>query len=55
MGLGLLDESNHEHSITSKVAKKNLVPMLAGVPALPLEPFVVLDGLEDALIPPSEV
>ncbi len=55
MGLGLLDSSNQEHVITSKVAKKELIPMLSGVPALPLEPFVVLDGLDDELIPPSEV
>ncbi len=55
MGLGQLDSSNQEHAVTSKIAKKELIPMLSGVPALPLEPFVVLDSLDDELIPPSEV
>ncbi len=55
MGLGLLDSSNQEHSGTGRIAKKDIIPMLSGVPALPLEPFVVLDGLDDELIPPPEV
>ncbi len=55
MGLDLLDSSNVPHSVTSSVAETDLIPMLAGVPALPLEPFVVLDGLDKELFPPSEV
>ncbi len=55
MGLDLVDSGNASHSITSSVAETDLIPMLAGVPALPLEPFVVLDGLDKEFFPPSEV
>ncbi len=55
MGLDLVDSSNKEHLVTSVVAERDLIPMLAGSPALPLEPFVVIDGLDDELLPTSEV
>ena len=55
MGLDLVDASNTEHSYTSRVSVRDLLPMLSGVPALPMEPFVVLDGLQTYLFPPFEV
>ena len=55
MGLDLVDSSIVTHAVTSSVAEEDLIPMLAGVPALPLEPFLVLDGLDKELFPPSEV
>ncbi len=55
MGLDLVDSSNKEHLVTSVVAERDLIPMLVGSPALPLEPFVVNDGLDDELLPASEV
>ena len=55
MGLDLVDASNTPHPITSLVAETDLVPMLAGIPALPLEPFVVLDGLDKDSFPPPGV
>ncbi len=55
MGLDLVDASNKEHTISSSVAENDLVHMLAGMPALPLEPFVVLEDLDVSLFPPSEV
>ncbi len=55
MGLDLVDAANKEHTISSSVAKSDLVPMLTGMPALPLEPFVVLEFLDVSLFPPSEV
>ena len=55
MGLHLVDASNQEHTISSSVAENDLVPVLVGMPALPLEPFVVLEDLDISLFPPSEV
>ena len=55
MGLDLVDASNTEHSYTTRVSVRDLLPKLSGVPALPMEPFVVLDGLPTDLFPPSEV
>ncbi len=55
MGLDLVDPSNVEHPYTSSTSVNELLPMLTGVPALPLEPFVVLDDLPRDLFPPSEV
>ncbi len=55
MGLDLVDASNKEHTISSSVAEKDLVPLLVGVPALPLDPFVILEDLDVSLFPPSEV
>ena len=55
MGLDLVDANNAEHSYTSRVSVRGLLPMLSGVPALAMEPFVVLDGLPTYLFPPSEV
>ncbi len=53
MGLDLVDSNNTEHTYTSRISVRDLLPMLSGVPALPMEPFVVLDGVD--LFPPSEV
>ncbi len=55
MGLDLVDSNNTEHSYTSRVSVRDLLSMLSGVPALPMEPFVVLEGLPTDLFPPSEV
>ena len=55
MGLDLVDSSNVEHSYISRVAVRDLLPILSGVPALPLELFAVLDDLPKDLFPPSEV
>ncbi len=55
MGLDLVDSANVAHPYTSSVAINELLPMLSGVPALPLELLVVLDDLPKDLFPPSEV
>ncbi len=55
MGLDLVYSGNVTHAVTSSVAETELIPILAGVPAVPLEPFVVLDGLDKEFYPPSEV
>ncbi len=55
MGLKLLDDKNKEHSIGGDFAITRLVDMLVGVPALPLEPFVVVGGPSPEMFPPSEV
>ncbi len=55
MGLKLLDDKNKEHSFGGDFAITHLVDMLVGVPALPLEPFVVVGGLSPEMFPPSEV
>ncbi len=55
MGLGLVDSVNKEHSVSSSFSEENLLPMLVGMPALALEPFVLLEGLDSTLFPPSEV
>ena len=55
MGLDLVDASNKEHTISSSVATNDLIPMLSGMFALPLEPFVVLEDLDVSFFPPSEV
>ncbi len=55
MGLKLLDDKNKEHSFGGDYAIAILVEMLVGVPALPLEPFVVVAGLSPKIFLPSEV
>ena len=55
MGLKLLDDKNREDSFGGEYANTHLVEMLVGVPALPLEPFVVVGGLSPDTFPPSEV
>ncbi len=51
MGLKLLDEKNKEHSFGGEHVGSHLMEMLVGVPALPLEPFVVVSGLSPELFP----
>ncbi len=55
MGLKLLDEKNREHSFGGEHVGAHLMEMLVGVPALPLEPFVVVGGLSPDFFPSSEV
>ncbi len=54
MGFELVDEKNERHPYGSDRSKE-LNDMLKLVPALPVEPFVVLPGLPTNLFPPSEV
>ena len=42
-------------SLRGHFAKSNSVENLVGVPALPLEPFLVVEGLSPETFPPSEV
>ncbi len=55
IGLKLLDDKNKVHSFGGDFALTHLVDRLVGVPALPLEPFVVVEGLSPEIFPPSEV
>ena len=55
MGLKLLDEKIKEHSFGAEHVGARLMEMLLGVPALPLEPFVVVGGLSPDLYAASEV
>ncbi len=50
----LVDEKNERHPYGSDRSKE-LNDMLKLVPALPVEPFVVLPGLPTNRFPPSEV
>ncbi len=54
MGFEIVDAKNEKHSYGS-AESKSLDEMLKLIPALPVEPFVVLPGLTESLFPPSEV
>ena len=54
MGFELVDAKNEKHPYGS-AESKSLDDTLKLIPALPVEPFVVLPGLPESLFPPSEV
>ena len=55
MGLRLLDDKNKEHAFGGDYTNNHLMDILVGVPALLLEPFVVVGGISQEFFPPSEV